>query len=117
MIPSFTSGCPSFAFLLAIRIVQESATSHPPPSANPLIAQIEGLPIVSRRWITPWPNRENSFPLTGVFARIEKSVSQFLDRLPVQRVQHLRPVERDERNAVSLFENQILVSHLGSSNL
>ena len=42
--PNFTSGCPSFAVLLAIRIVQESASSQPPPSANPLIAQIDGLP-------------------------------------------------------------------------
>src|SRR5216684_2453823 len=65
-IPSFTSGCPSFAVLLAIRMVQESASSQPPPSANPLIAQIEGFPIVSRRWKTPWPKSENSLPLTGV---------------------------------------------------
>src|SRR5258705_502918 len=28
-------------------MVQESASSQPPPSANPLIAQIEGFPIVS----------------------------------------------------------------------
>jgi len=30
--PSFTSGCPSFAVLLAIRIVHDSASSHPPPA-------------------------------------------------------------------------------------
>src|SRR5256884_997835 len=63
-IPSFTSGCPSFAVLLAIRMVQESASSQPPPSANPLIAQIDGFPIVSSRWKTPWPKSENSLPLT-----------------------------------------------------
>src|ERR1700730_4010965 len=66
MIPSFTSGCASLAVLLAIRIVQESASSQPPPRAKPLIAQIEGFPIVSSRWNTPWPNWEKSFPSTGV---------------------------------------------------
>src|SRR6266550_8154796 len=64
--PSFTSGWPSFAVLLAIRMVQESASSQPPPSANPLIAQIDGFPMVSSRWKTPWPKSENSLPLTGV---------------------------------------------------
>src|SRR6266478_1987033 len=47
-------------------MVQESASSQPPPSANPLIAQIEGFPIVSSRWKTPCPKSENSLPLTGV---------------------------------------------------
>src|SRR5260370_4069080 len=64
--PSFTSGCPSFAVLLAIRIVQDSASSQPPPRSNPLIAQMDGFPIVSSRWKTLCPKSENSFPLTGV---------------------------------------------------
>src|SRR5215510_12844562 len=110
--PSFTSGWPSLAVLLAIRMVQESASSHPPPSANPLIAQIEGLPIVSNKWKTLCPYSENSFPFTDVctghkcfltctrqnqdanvyiIARIEKGLMQLLDSFAVQRVQHLRP--------------------------
>src|SRR5437773_1145963 len=36
-------------------MVQESASSQPPPSANPLIAQIDGLPIVSSKWKTLCP--------------------------------------------------------------
>src|SRR5713226_1909037 len=66
IIPNFTSGWPSFAVLLAIRIVQESASSHPPPSANPLIAQIDGFPIVSSNRSTLCPKSENSLPSTGV---------------------------------------------------
>ena len=42
--PSFTSGCPIRAVSLASRIVQAIASSHPPPSANPLIHAITGLP-------------------------------------------------------------------------
>src|SRR5713226_3041106 len=132
--PSFTSGCPSFAVLLAIRIVQESASSQPPPSANPLIAQIDGFPIVSSRWKTLWPKSENSLPLTGVcnasslisapatnafspapvliIARIEKRMLQLFHRLAVQRIQHLRPVEGDVRNPVFPLVQYVLVTHL-----
>ena len=40
-----------------------SATSIVP---NPLMAQIEGLPMVSSKWKTLWPYNENSLPFTGV---------------------------------------------------
>src|SRR5712692_7681722 len=141
--PSFTSGCPSFAVLLAIRMVQESASSQPPPSANPLIAQIDGFPIVSSKWKTPWPKSENSFPFTGVCnasslisapatnafspapvrisTRIEQRMLQLFHRFAVQRIQYLRPVEGDVRNRVFLFVQNVFVTHhfplLGSAFL
>ena len=30
------------------------------------MAQMEGLPMLSSRWNTPWPKMENSLPFTGV---------------------------------------------------
>src|SRR5437899_2585129 len=66
MMPSLTSGWPSFAVLLAKRIVQANASSHPPPSAKPLIAAREGFPSVSSRCKTPWPKMENSLPSTAL---------------------------------------------------
>src|SRR5216683_2646373 len=48
------------------KFVRHALASQPPPSANPLIAQIDGFPIVSSKWKTLWPKSENSFPFTGV---------------------------------------------------
>src|SRR5438034_201484 len=65
MIPSFTSGCPSFALSLARRMVQAMAISHPPPSANPLMQAITGLPRFSIRLSTLCPRCVYSLPETA----------------------------------------------------
>ncbi len=61
--PSFTSGCPNFAVSLASRIVQAIASSHPPPSANPLIQAITGFPQVSIVRRTSCPRRDFASPV------------------------------------------------------
>ena len=66
--PSLTSGCPSLRVSAAKRTVQAMASSSPPPSAKPLIAATEGLPIVSRRRKTRCPRSANSRASTGVSA-------------------------------------------------
>src|SRR5580658_1327259 len=65
IIPSFTSGCPSLALSLARRIVQARASSHPPPSANPLMQAITGLPRFSIRSSTACPRCAYSLPETA----------------------------------------------------
>ena len=65
MIPSFTSGWPSFAFELARRMVQAMAISHPPPNAKPLMQAITGLPMLSIRSSTDWPRCVYSLPETA----------------------------------------------------
>jgi len=47
--PILTSGCPSLALELAMRRVQASASSQPPPRAKPLMQAITGLPQFSIR--------------------------------------------------------------------
>src|SRR5262249_12820167 len=46
-----------------------------------------------------------------VIPRIEQRIAQFFYRFPVERIQHLRPVESDVRNPVLLLVDQILVCH------
>src|SRR3954469_2027276 len=65
MMPSFTSGSPNCALSLAMRRWQASASSHPPPSANPFTAAITGLRDSSMRRNTCWPSRLTSIPSTG----------------------------------------------------
>ena len=67
MIPRLTSGWPNLARSDAIRIEHAIASSHPPPSAKPLTAAIEGLPMVSSRLNTPWPRSAISRPLSASF--------------------------------------------------
>src|SRR5208282_2757492 len=64
-IPRCTSGCPSFAFSLARRMVQARASSHPPPSANPLMHAITGLPRISIKSSTACPRCAYSLPETA----------------------------------------------------
>src|SRR5882672_1028808 len=61
MMPSETSGNPKRAVFEAVRSVQASASSQPPPSAKPLIIAIVGLPIFSRRANTCWPKNATDF--------------------------------------------------------
>jgi hypothetical protein len=46
-------------------MVQDIASSQPPPSAYPLMAAMDGLPMVSRRRNTLWPNSAVRRPMTG----------------------------------------------------
>ena len=55
--------------------------------------------------------RQDQHTYALVIARIEQRMMQFLNRLPVQRVQHLRPVEGNVCDAVFLFKHNIGVSH------
>ena len=66
MMPSFTSGVPSFAFSDAMRTWQAMASSQPPPSAKPFTAAITGLPRRSMRSSTRWPRIDRSLPSTGL---------------------------------------------------
>src|SRR6266567_1370657 len=52
-----------------------------------------------------------------VLPRVQQCVMQLLDRLAVQRIQHLWPVEGNVRNPLFPFIEQILVSHVCPSNL
>src|SRR5512135_3075618 len=60
MIPRFTSGWPNRAVSAAISRSHAIATSHPPPSANPLITPMTGWDIDSMKERTRWPRREKS---------------------------------------------------------
>ena len=60
MMPSETSGRPKRAVFEAVRSVQASASSQPPPSAKPLTIAIEGLVMRSRRPKTCWPKKASS---------------------------------------------------------
>ena len=66
MMPSPTSGRPSFAFSEANRMWHASASSQPPPSANPLTAAITGFPRFSISWNASWPSREDASPWSGL---------------------------------------------------
>ena len=66
MMPSPTSGSPSFALSDAKRMWQASASSHPPPSAKPLIAAMTGFPRVSISRSAAWPSLEDASPWSGV---------------------------------------------------
>src|SRR5204862_2221654 len=58
--------------------------------------------------------RQNQYTNTRVIPSIRQCFAQLFHRLPIQRVQHLRPVKRNPGNSIFLFVNQILVSHLSS---
>src|SRR5216684_6808238 len=58
--------------------------------------------------------RQNQYPNACVIPSIRQRFAQLFHGLPVQRIQHLRPVERNPANPVFLLVNQILVSHLSS---
>ena len=62
MMPRLISGCPNLAVSAAMRSVHAIASSQPPPSANPLMAAITGLPRCSIRSKTCWPRRACSLP-------------------------------------------------------
>jgi hypothetical protein len=52
-----------------------------------------------------------------IVARIAQRVAQLLNRLPVQGVQHLRTIERDECDSVPFLVQNIFVAHLVFSSL
>src|ERR1700674_1085936 len=56
--------------------------------------------------------RKNQRTHARIVTRIQQRALKLFNRLPVQRVQHFRPVESDERDSVSLFVQNIFVSHL-----
>src|SRR5437764_14116966 len=67
-----------------MRIVQESASSQPPPNANPLITQMDGFPIVSSKWKTLWPYSELAVqtPVNGKeFSLYGQSVFHLLETM------------------------------------
>src|SRR5881396_2224737 len=137
MMPSPTSGSPSFAFSDAKRMWQASASSHPPPSAKPLIAAMTGFPRVSISRSAAWPSLEDASPWSGVItasslmsapatkafsragqdhdahvrvlAQRGKDGVDLAHGLLVQCVQHLGPADRDARDAVLDLEDQVLV--------
>src|SRR6266436_6739141 len=57
---------------------------------------------------------QNQYPNACIIPSIRQRFAQLFHRLPVQRIQHLRPVKRNPGNSIFLFVNQILVSHLSS---
>ena len=65
--------------------------------------------------------REDQHAHGLIAARIEQRMLQLFDRLAIQRIQHLRPVEGDVCNPVPLFVQNIFVTHrfplLGSAFL
>ena len=138
--PSFTSGCPSFAVSLATRIVHAIASSHPPPSANPLITRDHRLPAgldrpkdllpaprlrLSRRNIQPSnfvnirSRRERllsragqqNHPHSHVVRHGHERMFQLIEHLGIQRMQHLRPVQRHSSYLVLHLAQQRLVVH------
>ena len=147
MMPSFTSGCPSWAFSAAKRTVHAIASSSPPPRANPFTAATEGLPQVSIVRNTPCPRSAYSrssvgesaasspisapatkafspAPVTmaprmpGVPRHRRKGVPQLPDHRPRQSVQLLRPVHSHQSNAQTVrLEQDVAIGHQVQCNL
>ena len=68
--PRFTSGWPNTAFSEATMKSQASASSQPPPSANPFTSAITGNGDISMVRISAWPCTANSRPSSADIARI-----------------------------------------------
>src|SRR5215204_5526839 len=98
--PSLTSGCPNFACSEAIRTWQAMASSQPPPSAKPFTAATVGLGDVSKRRNTSCPRRERRL-----------GSAELCDGRVAQRVELVRPIDRDGGDAVGDGEGQELVGH------
>src|SRR5262249_45729343 len=54
---------------------------------------------------------ENQHPHARVGARVTEPVIQLFNRLSVQSVQHLRPIESNRRDAVFFVVQNIFVAH------
>src|SRR5258705_9103308 len=95
MMPSETSGRPSFAFVDAVRSVHASASSHPPPSAKPLTIATDGFVIFSRRAKTCWPEKARSFAAKGCI------LASSLMSAPATKAFSPAPVTTRQRRAAS----------------
>src|ERR1700744_30062 len=60
--------------------------------------------------------RQNHNAYSRIVACIRQRVAQLFHSLAIQSIQHLRPVERDERNPIALLEQQILKRHSASAS-
>ncbi len=138
--PSFTSGWPNFAVSAASRTVQAMASSQPPPSAKPLTAAMTGLPRCSMRSNTRWPSSACALAASGVSVasscdvragherlvagsgqddgphrrvglQAAHRVAQFGQRGRVERVEHLRPVDRDGGDGPVDRDEEVFVRH------
>src|SRR5262249_42971466 len=58
---------------------------------------------------------QNQYTHVSIISSICQRITQLFHRLPVQRIQHLRPVKCDPRNRIALLVNQILKRHRHSS--
>jgi hypothetical protein len=117
---------------------QASATSQPPPSANPLTAAITGIGSAASSSPIAWPWRANSRALVlghrrhrrdvgpgdeGLAARAgqhdapqgpaprvapgrARRLAELGDDLGAQRVEHLRPVDRDDADRAAVLDEQ-----------
>ena len=99
--PSLTSGWPNFAVSAASRTVQAIASSHPPPSANPLTAAMTGFPSRSIRSNTPCPSSACALPASGV------SVESSLMSAPATNAFSPAPVRMTTRTASSACSARI----------
>src|SRR5262249_54834365 len=58
---------------------------------------------------------QNQYTHVSIISSICQRITQLFHRLPVQRIQHLRPVKCDPRNRIALLVNQIPKRHRFSS--
>ncbi len=118
------------------------ASSHPPPRAKPLTAATTGLPHCSSRRIMRWPAQRARLPVGGALAADLSDVGagderlgagtgeehaadgalaldpagrvvQLRDDRGVERVELVRPVDRDRGDAVREIEEQRGIGHGG----